>query len=126
MAQIGTTVLAEVNLDIRRGSDCSWVLVYSQQDIAGGVVPNTFAGWTARSQIRQRVGGDLWLTQTITLTPAGNRLTVTGHIPAVVTEAAMWDSRSLGVWDVELVRADGSVIPLAGGRVLVTADVTRV
>lgn len=121
----GTKVLHQQDLDIRQGADCDWAIAYYEKDGAGNVVPQTFPGWAARSQIRESAGGQLWLTQDLTLAVAANKLTVYGHIPAATTQTDAWNARSHGVWDLELVRADGSVIPLASGLVRVDRDVTR-
>lgn len=123
---VGTTPLAELDLHVRQGSDCEWAVIYSEKNAAGAIVPNTFTGWSARSQIRDRVGGPVWHTFAVQLTPADNKLRVGGSLPHSVTEAEAWNGRNFGAWDVELVRQDGTVIPLAAGKVFVTHDVTRV
>lgn len=136
--QVGQEVLARVDLLIRQGSDVPWALTYAEDD-GTGPVAQSFAGWTVRSQIRRKVGGDIWHTMTdtdgITLTEDGTTLTLTGLIGHAVTEDPAWDARAsrngtdgllpAGVWDVELVKADGTVIPLAEGSVFVDPDVTR-
>lgn len=128
----GTTVYAEVDLDIRQGSECVWGLRYEERAVADDpatIIPNTFTSWSARSQIRANVGSEVWHQMTsgagITLSVAANQLTLSGLIPHTVTEAPVWDARNTGAWDVELVRADGTVIPLAAGWVRITHDVTR-
>lgn len=135
---VGQEVLAVVDLQIRQGSDCMFVLAYSEDDGAGTLL-QLFAGWTVRSQIRQKVGGTVWLDLADYLTTADDAAgtwTITGLIPAAVTEAVVWNTRAgrvvdgelqpTGVWDMELVAAGGAVIPLAAGRVFVDPDVTRV
>lgn len=137
MAEIvGQDLLADVDLHVRQGSDCAFVLTYAEDD-GNGVVNQPFTGWTVRSQIRKAVGGEIWLDlgTHLTLTDAAGTLTVTGLIPAAVTEDTAWNARAskvvagelapAGVWDVELVTETGQVIPLAGGAVYVTPDVTR-
>lgn len=124
---IGTTVLVrDCDLHIRQGSTVPWSFRYWETDADGSIVPNTFAGWLGRAQIRDQVGGEVWVSMTVNLAAAANKLTVSGSVAAVTTEAAAWNSRNLGVWDLELVRADGSVIPFVAGRVIVDHDVTRV
>lgn len=131
MPSVGTPIglPAQVDLRIRQGSDVAWALAYRETDPDGVTLPNTFAGWTARAQVRDRIGGAVWLAMTsdvaITLTAGENKITLTGLIEHATTEAPEWDSRSNGYWDVELVRDDGTVIPLAAGRVVVEHDVTR-
>lgn len=126
--EVGQEVLAQVDLLIRQGSDCAFVLQYSEED-GTGTIPHDFTGWSARSQVRKKVGGDVWHTMTpgegLTLTHDAGVLSIAGLIPHTVTEAEAWNARRLGVWDVELIRADGWVIPLAAGAVKVDPDVTR-
>lgn len=126
--EVGQEVLAQVDLLIRQGSDCAFTLLFSEEDGTGTIVQD-FTGWSARSQLRRKVGGDLWHALTVgdglTLTHDAGVLTVAGLIPHGVTEDPAWNSRRQGVWDVELIRADGWVIPLAAGEVRVDPDVTR-
>jgi hypothetical protein len=127
--QVGQEVLAQVDLLIRQGSDVSFVLKYAESD-GTAIVVQSFAGWSARSQIRKKVGGDVWHGMTSTdglaLTDdSAGTLTVTGLIGHTVTEDTAWNGRREGVWDLELIRADGWVIPLAAGVVRVEPDVTR-
>lgn len=135
---VGQEVLAVVDLQIRQGSDCPFVLAFHEEDEAGATVVQSFTDWQVRSQIRNRVGGDVWLdlSEHMTLTDdTEGTLTVTGLIPHTVTEAVEWNARAskvvdgevqpAGVWDVELVTAATAVIPLAAGRVFIDPDVTR-
>lgn len=126
--EVGQEVLAQVDLLIRQGSDCAFTLLYSEEDEAGTIVQD-FTGWWARSQVRKKVGGDVWHTLTVgdglTLTHDAGVLSIAGLIPHEVTEDPAWNARKVGVWDVELIRADGWVIPLAAGAVKVDPDVTR-
>lgn len=92
----------------------------------------TAPGWSARSQIRQRVGGTIWADLSSDATE-GARIEldadgwVTLVLPPAVTEAAAWDgyARKKGVYDVELIHPDGHVDRLAEGEVEVSPDVTR-
>lgn len=137
---VGQEVLGEVDLHIRQGSDCAFVLEYAEEDATGAVVDQSFAGWVARSQVRKRVAGDVWLNMAsdgdyLTLTAAAGVLTIAGLIPAAVTEEEAWNTRvskvldgeaqPAGVWDIELVSSTGAVIPFVEGAVFVHADVTR-
>lgn len=86
-------------------------------------------GWVARAQIRNKVGGDVWV-ELVSSATTGPRIAldddgyVTLVLPAASTEG--WAAtRKSGVYDVELVRPDGRVIRLAMGRVTVSPDVTR-
>lgn len=138
--QVGQEVLAEVDLFIRQGSDVTFAFGFSESDGTTTIV-QSFTGWSARSQIRKRVGGDIWHEMTnldgLTLTDdAAGSLTITGLIGHTVTENPAWDLRagrevagvlgSTGVWDIELIKADGYVIPFIAGAVFVDPDVTRV
>lgn len=87
-------------------------------------------GWSARAQMRDRVGGAVWVAFSSTDTE-GARIDLDADgwvsviLPAAVTEEPAWDSRTNGVYDVELIDADGHVIRLAKGDVEVSHDVTR-
>lgn len=135
---IGQEVLAEVDLHIRQGSDCPVVFAYAEDDGTGAPVAQDFTGWSVRSQIRKRVGGDVWLdlgALMVLTDDTEGTLTISANIPAAVTEDEAWNARASkvidgeaqasGVWDVELVTAAGAVIPLVAGRVFVDPDVTR-
>lgn len=126
---VGSEPLAEVDLKIRQGSTTTVALSYTATDAAGAPVATDFTGWTARSQIRAQVGGTVWASLTtgsgITLAATSTTLTVTLTLPAATTEATAWNSYGVGVWDVELVRVDGTVIPFVAGKVFVSHDVTR-
>ena len=134
---VGREVLAVVDLHIRQGSDVPVAFTYSEDD-GTGIVVQSFDGWGVRSQVRQKVGGDVWLDFGALMTLADDgegTLTITGNIPAVVTEDPVWNARASkvrndelqrsGVWDVELVTAGGVVLPLVAGDVFVDPDVTR-
>lgn len=135
---VGQEVLAEVDLHIRQGSDVPVVLAYAEDDGTGAIVAQDFTGWSVRSQIRKKVGGDVWLdlgALMVLTDDTEGTLTVSANIPAATTEGVAWNARASrtvdgetqpsGVWDVELVTAAGAVIPLAAGRVFVDPDVTR-
>ncbi|WP_206155811.1 hypothetical protein [Cellulomonas taurus] len=126
--EVGQEVLARVDLLVRQGSDCAFTLLFSEEDEQGTIVQD-FTGWSARSQLRRKVGGEIWhelaVGAGLTLTHDAGVLTVAGLIPHAVTEDPAWNARNVGAWDIELVRADGWVIPLAAGAVRVDHDVTR-
>jgi len=100
-------------------------------------------GWSGRAQIRDSVGGEVWIEFTsdtvngprvvfeddVTVTDtAGTEhtgSTVTLVLPAATTEAEAWNDRSAGVYDLELVAPDGQVTRYAKGPVAVKPDVTR-
>lgn len=129
VVRVGTEPLAVVDLSIRQGADTTWSLSYTATDTGGAPLTVDFTGWTARAQLRTRAGGDLWINLTsgagIALSHTSTTLTLVCTIGHAVTEGAAWNNRARGVWDLELVRADGWVIPLAAGTVQVSHDITR-
>lgn len=81
-------------------------------------------GCTARMTIRDKVGG----TELLTLTTANNRLKIDvaeGYIGIVLTAedtaAILWKK---GVFDLELIGADGKVTKVAAGTVTITDEIT--
>jgi len=85
--------------------------------------------WTARAQIRDVVAGEVWV-EFLSTSSSGPRIDLTddGYVtvilPAATTEA--WtDEQTRAVYDVELIKPDGTVIRLAMGKVKVSPDVTR-
>lgn len=129
MVQVGSKPLSEVDLIIRQGSDTTFTFAYTPTDDTGTPVPTDFTGWEARAQLRSGVGEAIWTELTtgdgFTLSSSSTKLTIMGLISHEVTEAVAWNDYGKGVWDLELVRADGWVIPLVAGKVSVTHDVTR-
>lgn len=119
---VGRAALAEVNLIISQGADNHYSFRYSR-DVDGETVPVDLTGYTARAQIRRSAGGELYLDMTdVTLSDDG----VIGiTIAAAVTEDPVWDTRSSGVWDLELVSPSGGVVRFASGGVSIVQDVTR-
>ena len=134
MTTIGREALAEIDLLITQGADNTYAFAYSLDD-GTGPVPVDLAGWSARMQIRRKVGGAIWheLTGTngITLGADGS---ITVSIPHTVTENPAWDAYSklidgepqaLGVYDLELIDPTGTVTRFLQGAVTVSPDVTR-
>jgi len=134
MTVIGRESLTQIDLLIAQGADFRCAMRYKVGDS-----PVDLTGWFARTQLRRKVGGEIWLAVTSTddgeasLTLSDEGMVIL-DIPAVVTEDPAWDTRSkvvagelqpLGVWDLELVNPDGGVIRLAQGLVTVSPDVTR-
>lgn len=89
------------------------------------MTPHSLAGYTARMQIKDRVGGTVLLSLTsaadggITLDDAGKVIEIT--ITAEQSEAFAWTS---AVYDLELVSAAGKVTALLEGAVSVSGEVT--
>lgn len=89
--------------------------------VSGGVLrylaPKSLAG-TARMKIKDRVGGTVLYTPTVTLDDTNHTITVT--IPAADTAGFTW---TRGVWDLEVV--DGSTVTAPfSGTVFVEREVT--
>lgn len=81
-------------------------------------------GWTARMEIRDKIGGILLYR----LDTSNGRLTINGpigmiglNIPADVSSAWTWKS---GVYDLELVDPNGKIGRMIQGKIKVNAEVT--
>ena len=86
--------------------------------------PVDMTGYTARMQIRDKVGGTLLLTLTSAnggLTIDTTKSSVTITISATATAGFIWNR---GVYDLEMVSADGRVTTIVEGSVKVTPEVT--
>lgn len=89
------------------------------------LTPHSLAGYTARMQIRDRVGGTVLVSLTsapsggIALDDGGKVIEIT--ITAEQSEAFAWTS---AVYDLELVSAAGKVTALLEGAVSVSGEVT--
>lgn len=89
------------------------------------MTPHSLDGYTARMQIKDRVGGTVLLSLTsavdggITLDDTGKVIEIT--ITAEQAESITWTS---GVYDMELVSAGGVVTALLEGAVAVGTEVT--
>lgn len=80
----------------------------------------TWAGWTARAQIRSAPAdsGDLLINLTPYLSIAGAAITLA--VPASVTQTLTRN----GVWDLEMVQGS-TVVRILNGKVVVSLEVTR-
>ena len=124
------------DLIISQGADQDFVYRYSTtQADASAAAAVDLSGWSARAQIRGRVGSIPWVTLTTDApTTHGSSLTLDAegyvriHLHHAETEQIDWNSpsRIKGVWDLELVNPDGEVLRLVEGTVAVSQDVTRV
>ena len=89
------------------------------------LTPHTLTGYTARMQIKDRIGGTVLASLTslpgggIVLDDAGKVIEIT--ITAEQSEAFAWTS---AVYDLELVSAAGKVTPLLEGAASVSGEVT--
>lgn len=118
---VGQAALATINLIISQGADNTYVFRYST-DVNGTLTPIDLSGYSARAQIRNKVGGTLYLEITdITLGADG---TILVRIPHTATEGLEWRTRTNGVWDLELIAPDGGVMRFASGTIQVSMNVT--
>lgn len=124
MVMIGRGSLVDVDITISQGATNTFSFVYSLM-ISGVKTPVNLTGFTAKSQIRDMVGGNilLQLDPYITLGSDGSVVVL---IPASVTESSAWGSRRNGVWDMELKEtSSGTVVRFLSGTVTISHDVTR-
>ena len=122
MTTLGLDALVKVNLLVSQGADNTYWFRYGAESD-----PVDITGYSARSQIRNRVGGDVWcefLSTDGTIELGGAEGTIIVHLDHTVTEG--WDdSQRKGVWDLELLDPSGSPVRFAEGSVTVSPDVTR-
>jgi hypothetical protein len=132
-----------LNTDGYRGCEPRWATVVDADTLAidfdsgsmaayqsGGVLtyypPVDLTGYTARMQIRASVGAQTVLLE---LTTENGGITLggaAGMVTRTITEAqAAAVGFTSGVYDLELVDADGAVTRLAEGLVSVSPEVTR-
>lgn len=117
--------------DIPQGADTVNALRYGTRTGTDPVVyPDLSAGWSARAQIRGAVGGEVWV-DFVSDAATGARIDLAADgfftliLPHMVTEGVVWNARKRGVYDVELISPDGTVIRHTAGKVRVHPDVTR-
>ena len=93
-------------------------------------LPTDITGWKFRMQIRNKVGGEIFLTfssdpadspdGTITVDATNSVFTV--GLDAVTTAAITWNG---GVYDIEAIRPDGKVVSVIGiSPVIASKEVT--
>jgi hypothetical protein len=114
---------ATMNITIEQGATYRKVLIWKT---GTPETPVDLTDVTARAQIRAEIDADaVLLSMTtenggITITPLAGQIEL--YISADDTAEISWAS---GVWDLELVLADGDVVRLVKGRVRVSREVTR-
>jgi hypothetical protein len=120
---VGCTSLGEVNLVMAQGADNTFAFIYYTDTTKTATVDLT--GFTARAQIRSKIGGEVYLALTphITLGTVNGRIDIV--VPAVITEALILTSPYSGWWDLELVDTGGGVVRFVEGKVTIDPDVTR-
>lgn len=82
------------------------------------------AGWTVRSQVRERASSPVVLHEWSTA--AGNAAVVASAVQLTITPAqsTAW-TWSRAVYDVEVTSPAGATYRVAGGRIVVSPEVTR-
>jgi hypothetical protein len=126
-ATIGRSALARVNIVISQGADNIYQFRWSTlDDVTGVKTPVDLTGYSARSQLRQKVGGPVWaeLTSDDNSITLGTDGLITVILDDTVTEDPAWNNYKSGVWDLE-VEKDGLVTRFVEGGVTVSPDVTR-
>lgn len=122
---VGRGALAVVRWIIAQGADNSISFRYNRT-VDGVSQPQDLTGYSARAQIRVKVGGiilaDMSSPDQIVLSSSG---VISVKLPRVVTESELWNKERAGVWDLELTSPDGSVVRFAEGTVDIRPDVTR-
>lgn len=86
--------------------------------------PVDLTGFSARMEIRSKVGGELLhslRTSTGEITLGGTEGTIQLHIPADVSASWTWRT---AVYDLELITPDGDVIRLIQGGIQINPEVT--
>lgn len=126
---VGRTALLDVDLLIGQGADnpftFQWATKASVDADDSTAAPVDVSAFQARAQIRDVVGGDIWLSLTTPDFALGADGTISFTIAGGVTEDAIWNTRTYGVWDLELVADDTTLTRFAEGKVIVSHDVTR-
>lgn len=122
--------LAKADLLIDQGTTWAAAWIY-QTDNGAGPVPVDLTGWKARAQVRRGYGGDLlasWHSDPavtrdgpITLGTDGK---VTLSLPASASLTWTWWKHGPSVWDLELVKPDGTVIRFVEGTATLRPGVT--
>lgn len=110
------------NFAIDQGATFNQVITW--KDSAGA--PINLTGYSARMQARKnKNAGDVLVeltTQNGRIILGGSTGRITLNIPASVTAAFNW---TRGLYDLELVRADGEVSRLLQGELTVSVGMTR-
>lgn len=97
---------------------------YSTYTSGGYVMFNTpvdLTGYTARAQVKDKVGGTVLLDLTAYLVVDNAAKTITVTVSATLTAALTWTK---GVFDLEMVSSGGVVTKIDAGKITVAAEVT--
>ena len=115
-----------MELNLVRGDTWNTTFVLRERRASVYVAPTpiNLTGATARLQLRTTVTGPV----VIEATTINSKLVVGGTNGLI--ELAMPPADTVGLlgtylWDLELTYADGVIKTVAGGRLVVTADITR-
>lgn len=123
---IGQSALVQCNLVISQGATNTYAFRYSISSDGAVAAVDMSSGWTARAQVRKKVGGDIMVDLTDT---DGISLGADGSIVVTIiptdTEGIVTSGVVEGVWDLELQDPSGAVVRFAEGKTKMSPDVTR-
>lgn len=120
-------VVSATELELSGVSAASFAAHRANTGYLAWMTPHSLDDFTARMQIKDRVGGAV--LHTLTSAPLGGIVlsdaekTIELKISAAEAEAFDWDS---GVYDLEMISAGGTVTALLEGAVTVGAEVTTI
>lgn len=116
----------KLNLKIDQGATFDKTLTWKVGAKAAAAVPVDLTGCTARAQIREDIDSNEVLLELTTenerIQLGGTAGTIRILIDAVTTASISWES---GVYDLEVVFANGHVVRRLAGSVSVSKEVTR-
>ena len=130
-------IAGEYNITMEQGSTFSRLISIEQPDLATDSTGQTFmnyslAGHTARMQIRRTIDS---ATPMISLTTENGRLTINPNIVAdsannneiamLISAADTATLTTSGVYDLEIINANGVVSKVIRGNVTLISEVTR-
>jgi hypothetical protein len=102
-------------LNIYRGDDHAWRFILWADEAK--TTPTDLTGITAKAEVRDRSGGAIVVTATVTITLPNIIDMVLGHTQTRTLPAS-------GRWDLQLTNAAGNVATILAGPVKVTGDIT--
>lgn len=106
---------------VNAGSDCERIF----RVLDGDFQPLSLTGYTARMQVRPYMGASKTADD---LTTENGRIVIedNGRVRVILThEATSKYKFDEGVYDIEIVSAEGDVTRIVGGRMIVRKEVTR-
>lgn len=124
------TLPQPLDLRLYRGDDFFCGFLYSERDaVTQAPTITSVTGWVATSQFRESAGGRIWLTLAagsgLDLTVQNGSLVASMHVLGGQTSGVEWDTRTAGVWDLQVISPLGVSTTVFAGRVFIAPDVTR-